>query len=57
MPGWKCKTSGAKSFKDLPTAAKNYVRRIEQLVGVPIAWVGIGHGRNDMVTRGFVHSG
>ena len=34
-------------------AAQAYVRRIEALVGVPVAWVGTGPARTDMVTRGF----
>lgn len=29
-----------------------YVRRIEELVGVPIRWIGVGDGRLDVVDRG-----
>jgi adenylosuccinate synthase len=51
--GWKSSTAGTRKFSDLPKEAQSYVKRIEQLVGVPVAWIGTGVGRNDMVTRGF----
>ncbi|KAF3588864.1 hypothetical protein F2Q69_00027371 [Brassica cretica] len=35
LPGWK---------SDLPKAAQQYVERIEELVGVPIHYIGIGIG-------------
>lgn len=53
MPGWKTSTRGCTRFDALPPAARAYVRRIEALVGVPVAWVGTGPGRTEMVTRGF----
>jgi adenylosuccinate synthase len=28
------------------------VRRIEELVGVPIRWIGVGPGRLDVIDRG-----
>jgi len=39
MPGWKTKTSGITSYDELPEAAKNYVRRIEELCGAPVAMI------------------
>lgn len=35
LPGWKSDTSGARNFSDLPQNAQNYIRKIEELVGVP----------------------
>lgn len=29
-----------------------YVRRIEELVGVPVRWIGVGPGRLDVIDRG-----
>ena len=49
----KTSTAGCTSFKDLPPAAQAYVKRIEALTGVPVAWIGTGAGRHDMITRGF----
>lgn len=40
-------------MKDLPKAAQAYVKRIEKVTGVPVAWVGTGPKRSDMLTRGF----
>ena len=53
MPGWKCSTEGVTKFSELPKEARAYIKRIEQLTGVPIAWVGTGPKRSDMCTRGF----
>jgi adenylosuccinate synthase len=53
MPGWQCDISKAKSYAELPVQARNYLERVEQLVGVPVSWVGVGPGREDMVTKGF----
>lgn len=53
MPGWKCDISKVTDYEQLPIQARNYLDRIEQLVEVPISWVGVGPGREDMVTKGF----
>src|SRR6202042_1556913 len=37
IEGWKGATSGARSWADLPAQAIKYVRRIEELVGAPVA--------------------
>ena len=31
----------------------NQHHRIEELSGIPISWIGVGPGREDMVTKGF----
>lgn len=33
-------------------AIQAYVRRIEELVGVPVRWIGVGPGRLDVIDRG-----
>jgi len=38
-------------MEDLPEPAVKLVKRIEELVGVPIKWIGVGPGREDMITR------
>ena len=35
MPGWKSKTAQVKSFSQFPQNAQAYVRKIEELIGVP----------------------
>jgi adenylosuccinate synthase len=42
MPGWNEDISKAKSFEELPPNCKSFVLRIEELVGVPIKWIGVG---------------
>jgi adenylosuccinate synthase len=53
MPGWTESIKDCRLISELPTNARKYVERIEQLVGVPVSWVGVGPGRNDMATSGF----
>lgn len=51
MPGWDEDISGCRHFSELPVACQNYVRRVEQLVGVPIRWVGVGAGREALLEK------
>lgn len=46
LPGWKESLSGIKEFKGIPENAKRYVRRIEELVGIPVCIVSIGPERS-----------
>lgn len=52
MPGWSEDISEAKNFDDLPVNAQRYVLRVQELLGVPIRWIGCGAGRLDMIDRG-----
>ena len=47
MPGWKENTIGTKRFEDLPQNAQNYIHRISELVGRPIAMVSTGPDREE----------
>ena len=51
LPGWKVDISSCKKFSDLPPNAQKYVLRCEELIGVPIRWIGVGAGRLDMIDR------
>ena len=46
LPGWSEDISAARSFEDLPAAARAYVRRLEELAGVPVSAIGVGPGRD-----------
>lgn len=35
FPGWKTDTSAARKWNDLPVKAQNYIRFIENHIGVP----------------------
>jgi adenylosuccinate synthase len=52
LPGWLADISGARAFDDLPPAAKDYVDRIERLLGAPITTIGVGPARWQMIRRG-----
>ena len=41
--------SNIKRREDLPENAKKYLNRIEELVGVPIKFIGTGAGRDNMI--------
>ncbi|HEX7644809.1 MAG TPA: adenylosuccinate synthase [Burkholderiaceae bacterium] len=49
MPGWKETTVGARSMEALPANARAYIKRIEELVGVPIDMVSTGPDREETI--------
>jgi adenylosuccinate synthase len=49
LPGWQTDTTSTRSFDDLPDAAKNYVRRVEEIAQVPVALVGVGPSRDQLI--------
>jgi adenylosuccinate synthase len=46
LDGWWEDISTAKSYDDLPMAAKNYIKTIEELSGAPVSAVGVGPRRD-----------
>jgi len=50
-PGWEAPTSEARSWDDLPSAARAYLERIESLVKVPITRVSVGQSRDQILER------
>src|SRR5271168_2747146 len=46
LPGWWEDISEAKSFDELPKAARNYVKAIEELSGAPVSAIGVGPRRD-----------
>ena len=51
LPGWSENIRDARSLDDLPAAARRYVERVEELVGVPIMLIGVGPGREQTIVR------
>jgi adenylosuccinate synthase len=49
MPGWSENTFGAKELAALPSAAVNYIRRIEELVGAPVDIISTGPDRVETI--------
>ncbi|KAG6468972.1 adenylosuccinate synthetase, chloroplastic-like [Zingiber officinale] len=51
LPGWNSDISSIRKYNDLPLAARQYVELIEQLVGVPIHYIGVGPGRDAIICK------
>jgi len=49
VEGWTGKTSGARSWVDLPAQAIKYVRRIEELIEAPVALLSTSPERDDTI--------
>ncbi|MET9020781.1 adenylosuccinate synthase [Actinopolymorpha sp. NPDC004070] len=50
LDGWWEDISGCRSFDDLPKAAQAYIRRLEELIGAPVAGIGVGPGRDEVIS-------
>lgn len=51
LPGWKQSIVAAKTIDDLPENCQKYIGFIEEFLGVPIEWIGVGPGRESMVKK------
>ena len=49
VEGWQAETARARSWADLPAQAIKYVRRIEELIGCPVALLSTSPDREDTV--------
>src|SRR6185295_15347126 len=49
LPGWGCEINHAERIEDLPSSARDYVRFVEQLIGVPVTFVSVGPARDQTV--------
>ncbi len=51
MDGWKCDISGARTWDELPEAARRYVEYVEQAIGCHIGYVSVGAERESLICR------
>jgi adenylosuccinate synthase len=49
LSGWQESTKGARSWADLPATAIKYIRRIEELIGAPVALLSTSPERLDTI--------
>jgi adenylosuccinate synthase len=49
MPGWKDSTIGVKTLDALPVAARAYIKRLEELCGVPVDMISTGPDRDETI--------
>ena len=52
LPGWQAPSTAAETWDDLPTNARKYAARIQELLGVELGLVGIGQSRDQSITLG-----
>jgi adenylosuccinate synthase len=51
LPGWKQSTLGKTDYQDLPLRARQYLERVETLVGIPITIVSTGPDRDQTIIK------
>ena len=51
IQGWQKSTYGLTKWSDLPAAAKNYIKTIEEIIGVDIAIISTGPERSQTIDR------
>ena len=49
MPGWDRPTASVRQYEDLPRKARNYVERIQELIGCPVDIISTGPHRDETV--------
>ncbi|MBS0423358.1 MAG: adenylosuccinate synthase [Proteobacteria bacterium] len=49
MPGWSENTAGIKEFSQLPKAAQNYLKRLEEVCATPVDMISTGPDREDTI--------
>ncbi|MCC6176560.1 MAG: adenylosuccinate synthase [Chloroflexi bacterium] len=52
LSGWQAPTGEAQNWKQLPRAAQDYVRTIEESIGVPAGLIGVGQEREKTLFTG-----
>jgi adenylosuccinate synthase len=50
MPGWQRPTDQARKWMELPRNARNYLKRLEVMLKVPIAMVSVGTKRSQVIS-------
>ena len=49
LAGWEERLAGARTFDQLPAAARTYVRRVEEVAGVPVVCISVGADRGETI--------
>jgi adenylosuccinate synthase len=49
IPGFHGRVKGIADFRELPVNAQKYIRRLEELIGVPIDMVSLGRKREEII--------
>jgi adenylosuccinate synthase len=49
LAGWSENIRECRRFEDLPQNARDYVKRVESLAGVPVEILSVGPGRDETI--------
>jgi adenylosuccinate synthase len=49
LPGWQEDISSARKWNELPAAARNYLKRIEEVIEIPFSILSVGPGREESI--------
>ncbi|MCV9878300.1 adenylosuccinate synthase [Brenneria izbisi] len=49
LPGWSESTFGVQEYSKLPQAARNYIKRVEEVTGVPVDIISTGPDRSETI--------
>lgn len=49
MPGWETNINHIRKFEELPENARLYLKKLQELLRVPITWVGVGPERESFI--------
>ncbi|CAK9827553.1 Adenylosuccinate synthetase [Anthophora retusa] len=50
LDGWQSPTEGVRSLEKLPPNARKYIQLIEEHLDIPVKWIGVGAGRESVIT-------
>jgi adenylosuccinate synthase len=51
LDGWWEDISKCRSYEELPANAQAYVVRLEELIGARVSAIGVGPGRDEIISR------
>jgi len=51
LPGWESDLTGITEYAKLPTNCKAYIETVEQLINVPVTWIGTGPDRANTIMK------
>ena len=49
LPGWDEDVTGCRTFESLPEAARDYIKYVEDFIGVPVTLIGVGPARDQVI--------
>lgn len=47
--GWKCPVGHARNFSELPAEARDFIKKIERVCGIPVSYVSVGPERDQLI--------